>query len=50
MEKPKKNVLYNIFDINNNINAEININRPISHKKLIIQLIKKMFFQTQFQK
>ena len=33
MEKPKKNVLYNIFDINNNINAEININRPISHKK-----------------
>ena len=33
MEKSKKNVLYNIFDINNNINAEININRPISHKK-----------------
>ena len=33
MKKQKKNVLYNIFDINNNINAEININRPISHKK-----------------
>ena len=33
MEKQKKNVLYNIFDINNNINAEININRPISHNK-----------------
>ena len=25
--------MYYIFDINNNINAEININRPISHKK-----------------
>ena len=35
MKKQKKNVLYNIFDINNNINAEININRPISHKKYI---------------
>ena len=27
MDKSSKKILYNIFDINNNINAEININR-----------------------
>ena len=32
MEKSSKKILYNIFDINNNINTEININRPTTHK------------------
>ena len=45
MEKQKKNVLYNIFDINNNINAEININRPISHNKnLTFPINQKKYF------
>ena len=35
MEKSNKKILYNIFDINNNINAEININRPNTQKNAL---------------
>ena len=42
MERLNKKILYNIFGINNNINAEININKPNTQKNSLKLSINKL--------